>query len=82
MLGGVGVSSRKADVKGSALASYLLFESGYTTELMAMGYADTQNKRAEVCQFFGWTDPQVDSALAIAGPQPNSERRLDPLRLR
>ena len=82
MLGGVGVSSRKADVKGSALASYLLFESGYTTELMAMGYADTQNKRAEVCQFFGWTDPQVEPALAIAGPQSQTDRRRDPLRLR
>jgi NTE family protein len=82
MLGGVGVSSRKADVKGSALASYLLFESGYTTELMAMGYADTQNKRAEVCQFFGLTDPQVEPALAIAGPQSQTDRRRDPLRLR
>ncbi|MFY8041421.1 MAG: patatin-like phospholipase family protein, partial [Rhodoferax sp.] len=56
MLGGVGVSSQKADVKGAALASYLLFESGYTTELMALGYADTQRQRSDVCKFFGWTD--------------------------
>ena len=82
MLGGVGVSSRKADVKGSALASYLLFETGYTTELMAMGYADTQHKRADVCKFFGWTDPQGEPALAIAGPQNQIDRRRDPLRLR
>nr|WP_315464379.1 patatin-like phospholipase family protein [uncultured Rhodoferax sp.] len=77
MLGGVGVSSAKADVKGAALASYLLFESGYTTELMALGYADTQKQRAEVCRFFGWTPADVHTE-----PGARAERRKDPLRLR
>jgi NTE family protein len=82
MLGGVGVSSQKADVKGAALASYLLFESGYTTELMALGYADTQRQRSDVCKFFGWTDPDALTEPGALDAPARPERRLDPLRLR
>ncbi len=57
MLGAIGVSSNAKDTKGAALASYLLFEKGYTQELMALGYADAQKQSAEVCAFFGWTLP-------------------------
>ena len=51
LLGGTKVA---ADVKGGALASYLLFESSYTCELMALGYADAMRQRDEVERFFGW----------------------------
>ena len=78
MLGGVGVSSKSADVKGAALASYLLFESGYTSELMALGYADAQKQRAEVCAFFHWIDPEAGGAESAAPKF--VERRTDPLR--
>lgn len=81
-LGGVGVSSDAADMKGAALASYLLFESGYTRELMALGYADAMRQRAEVCSFFGWTEPPALAQPTDASLAPVTERRQDPLRLR
>ena len=81
MLGAIGVSSKKADVKGAALASYLLFEAAYCRELMALGYADTQRKRAEVCGFFGWTDPNAPAEGLPAHNKPAVDRRKDPLRI-
>lgn len=80
MLGGVGVSSNKADAKGSALASYLLFEGKFTQELMALGYADAQRQQGEICKFFDW--PYTEPAGALAAEAPRIERRRDPLRLR
>ena len=48
MLGGIGAT----EVRGAALASYLLFESSYTRELIELGIKDTWEKRQEVCSFF------------------------------
>lgn len=56
MLGALGVRANAANEGGAALASYLLFERGYTRELMALGRADTLARRSEVCAFFGWHD--------------------------
>lgn len=82
LLGGVGVSPNAADVKGAALASYLLFESGYTGELMALGYADATRQQEEVCAFFGWPNPAPSKGSADTDVPVQPERRKDPLRLR
>jgi NTE family protein len=54
LLRGVGVGGEGESARGSALASYLLFEAPYTRELMALGEADTLARRDEVLHFFGW----------------------------
>jgi len=51
MLSGIGAT----EVRGSALASYLLFESTYTKELIALGQKDTYARREDVVQFFSST---------------------------
>jgi NTE family protein len=54
LLRGVGVGGQGEQARGSALASYLLFEAPFTRELMALGEADTEARRDEVLRFFGW----------------------------
>jgi NTE family protein len=48
MLSGIGAT----ETRGSALASYLLFEPGFTNELMALGFADAMNVKDDVLAFF------------------------------
>lgn len=66
LLRGVGVTpaAQGHAASGTALASYLLFEAGYTRELMALGEADTFARRDEVTRFFGW---QRDAAPEPTG---------------
>jgi NTE family protein len=82
VLRAIGVSAKATDPQGAALASYLMFEDGYTRELMVLGYNDAQRQRAEVCTFFGWTDPKASKDKTHAVPPPKPERRRDSLRLR
>ncbi|WP_424312183.1 patatin-like phospholipase family protein [Castellaniella sp.] len=48
----LGVSPRRIEAGGGALASYLLFESGYTRSLIALGRADSLNQAEKVIAFF------------------------------
>jgi len=48
LLRGIGAMNRN----GSNLASYLLFERGFCSALIDMGYRDTMERRTEVREFF------------------------------
>jgi NTE family protein len=49
---------------------------------MALGRDDAMRQRAEICQFFGWTDPTMLLPQIQPPTEPVIERRRDPLRLR
>lgn len=54
-------SSERETAQASALASYLLFDSGFTQELMALGHADAMRQRDELLVFFGWEPAAIPS---------------------
>ena len=71
LLGALGVVPRAAGrrtrpgagvARGAALASYLLFEQGYTRELMALGLADVLARRDEVLRFIAGTRAAQEAA--------------------
>ncbi|GAA5233854.1 patatin-like phospholipase family protein [Verticiella sediminum] len=52
LLGAVGVSGDGRQARGAGLVSYLLFEPGYTRELIALGWSDAMARASEVRAFF------------------------------
>jgi NTE family protein len=61
LLRGVGVAGRGPLAQGSALASYLLFESAYTQALIDLGFGDTMSRREDVNRFFRWdAEPRTE----------------------
>ncbi|MDF3034877.1 MAG: patatin-like phospholipase family protein [Paucimonas sp.] len=62
MLSGIGAT----EVRGAALASYLLFESSYTCELIRLGQHDVHARRADVLAFFGVKQPQSIALESVA----------------
>jgi NTE family protein len=60
---------------GAALASYLLFESGFTRELIHLGLSDTMARRDDVLAFFDW--PRAVLPLEARDPSPTHWAGLD-----
>jgi NTE family protein len=64
LLGTIGAT----ELRGAALASYLLFEASYTCELIALGQRDAIARRDDVLGFFGGTPKRQACAEAdLAG---------------
>jgi NTE family protein len=68
LLRGVGVGAQPGRAGGAALASYLLFEAGFTHELIALGVADTLARRDDVLAFFDWPRETVPEHARDASP--------------
>lgn len=60
-----------AEDDGSQLLSYLLFESAYTRELIALGYADTMARSDEVAAFL---EPGVRTGAGLPATVPSQRR--------
>ncbi|HEY1284383.1 MAG TPA: patatin-like phospholipase family protein [Steroidobacteraceae bacterium] len=55
------------DIEGSQLSSYLMFEAGYTQELIRMGYKDAMDARVALHAFVtGETLPKVITSPGVA----------------
>jgi NTE family protein len=64
LLGGIGAT----EVRGAALASYLLFESSYTRDLIRLGEKDALARRSDVLCFFELQEGSgVNPAVLRAG---------------
>ncbi len=59
LLAGIGAT----EVRGAALASYLLFEKSYTCELIALGRKDAMEHKNEILAFFA-SQQQGESEIA------------------
>jgi NTE family protein len=77
LLRGMGAGNGNGNGRGSAaLASYLLFEPGFTRELIRLGLCDTLARRDEVIAFFGWPDTALPDEERDPSPTAWAELEL------
>jgi NTE family protein len=60
LLSGIGAT----ELRGSALASYLLFEASYTKDLIRLGHRDALVRRDDILEFFAGNVAQPGARLA------------------
>ncbi len=63
LLNTLGVRGNGSTQRDGALASYLLFEQGYTRELLALGRKDALARRDEIAVFMGWEKQAAHAGL-------------------
>lgn len=56
LLSTLGKRGNVLNTRSAALATYLLFEAGYTRELMRLGRADAQAQGTAIARLLGWTN--------------------------
>jgi NTE family protein len=62
LLGAIGAT----EARGGALASYLLFESSFTGELISLGRKDALARKEDVLAFFGTPEQGAVSLPVLA----------------
>jgi NTE family protein len=70
-----------SNASGAELASYLLFESCYTRELIALGQEDALRRRDELLEFLAPARQRAEPSAAAGGPATNASavRRAAPV---
>lgn len=71
LLGEPSMPRAAEELKGAALASYLLFEKAFTRDLIALGRSDAMEQRAAIRQFFGWKRRE-GSSDEFTAPRPGA----------
>jgi len=59
--------AERGEVRGGDLLSYLLFDGGFASELIALGRADARARHSELCEFFATETAPTATPLVAGG---------------